>query len=139
RLDAIMVKQSLKWGDIVSGTIDNRLGQLTHARYILRGSVTGSGGQLHVKAQLYETETTRLVTTFQAAGSRTMLNDLSEGLAGDLVAFLTSRKVNRPPNPSREVVSGPTSAVDLFFNSGLGYYRQGQFVRAITEFMKVLA
>src|SRR5262249_61277720 len=68
RLDEIARERSLTWQQYVTQTPLSRIGTLSQARYIARGSFTRTGNRLVVQALVYETETTRLVTS--APGAR---------------------------------------------------------------------
>ena len=59
-MEEIFAERSLNWQGFSEKDAFQKAGQLAQARYILRGSISGSANLLGINALLYETETTRL-------------------------------------------------------------------------------
>jgi len=131
RLDAIIAEQGLKWENVMKDKAYGRLGQLTQAHYILRGSFMPDPQGLRIEALLYETETTRLLKTFEARGPQKSLNAMSERLVVDLIAAVIPEKGALPVDADPET--------HLHMARGLASYHQGEYYKAIPEFMKILA
>ena len=132
RLDEIARERSLTWQQYVAQTPLSRIGTLSQARYIARGSFTRTGNRLLVQALVYETETTRLVTTAQGAGDAGALVAVCEDLAGKIARALPAEAAAALPaddDPERS----------LLMIEGLGYFYSAQFNKAIPAFMKILA
>jgi len=132
RLEAIVQEQSLSWQQYVAQTPLARIGKLSQARYIARGSFTRSGERLHVQALVYETESTQLVSAAEAGGDRGALAPLAEELADKIARALVSPTAARLPvddDPERS----------LLMIQGLGYFYGAQYEKAVPTFMKVLA
>jgi TolB-like protein len=132
RLDEIARERSLTWQQYVAQTPLSRIGTLSQARYIARGSFTRSGNRLLVQALVYETETTRLVATAQGAGDAGALVAVCEELAGKIARALPTETAAALPaedDPERS----------LLMIEGLGYFYSGQFNKAVPAFMKILA
>jgi TolB-like protein len=132
RLDEIARERSLTWQQYVAQTPLSRIGSLSQARYITRGSFTRAGHRLLVQVLVYETETTRLVTSARGAGDAGALVPVCEELAGKIVrAFPSETAAALPtdddPERSRLMIEG------------LGYFYSSQFNKAVPAFMKLLA
>ncbi|HKW91410.1 MAG TPA: tetratricopeptide repeat protein [Methylomirabilota bacterium] len=132
RLDEVAREKSLTWQQYVSQTSLSRIGTLSQARYIARGSFTRTGNRLLVQALVYETETTRLVASAQGAGDASALVAVCEDLAGKIARALPTETAAALPaddDPERS----------LLMIQGLGYFYSGQFNKAVPAFMKILA
>lgn len=132
QLDTIVKERSLSWQQYVAQTSLNRLGKLSQARYIARGSFTRSGDGLHVQALVYETETTRLVTAAEVRGDPAALVSLSEELADKIAKVLPTGTAPALPgddDPERS----------LLMIQGLGHFYSAQYNKAVPAFMKILA
>ena len=132
RLDDMARERSLTWQQYVSQTPLRRIGTLSQARYITRGSVTRAGNRLLVQALVYETETTRLVASAQSAGDAGALVAVCEDLAGKIARALPAEAAAALPaddDPERS----------LLMIEGLGYFYSAQFNKAVPAFMKILA
>jgi TolB-like protein len=132
RLDEIARERSLTWQQYVSQTPLGRIGTLSQARYITRGSFTRAGNRLVVQALVYETETTRLVTSAQGTGEAGALVVVCEELAGKIARALPAQIAAVLPaddDPERS----------LLMIEGLGYFYSAQFNKAVPAFMKILA
>jgi TolB-like protein len=132
RLDEIAKERSLTWQQYVSQTPLGRIGTLSQARYITRGSFTRAGNRLLVQALVYETETTRLVTSAQGAGDAGALVAVCEDLAGKIARALPTETAAALPaddDPERS----------LLMIEGLGHFYSAQFNKAVPAFMKILA
>jgi len=132
RLDEIVREKSLTWQQYVSQTSLSRIGSLSQARYIARGSFTRTGSRLVVQALVYETETTRLITSAQGAGDAGALVAVCEDLAGKIVRALPTETAAALPaddDPERS----------LLMIEGLGSFYSAQFNKAVPAFMKILS
>lgn len=132
RLDAIARERSLSWQQYVAQTSLNRMGRLSQARYIARGSFTRTGDRLRIQAHVYETETTRLVASAEAHGDPAALVSVCEELAGRIARALPTEAALALPvddEPERS----------LLMIQGLGYFYSAQFNKAVPAFMKILA
>ena len=132
RLDEIARERSLTWQQYVAQTPLSRIGTLSQARYIARGSFTRTGNRLIVQVLVYETETTRLVTSAQGAGDAGALVAACEELAGRIARALPTETAAALPaddDPERS----------LLMIEGLGYFYSAQFNKAVPAFMKILA
>jgi TolB-like protein len=132
RLDEIAREKSLTWQQYVSQTSLRRIGTLSQARYIARGSFTRTGNRLVVQALVYETETTRLVTSAQGAGDAGALVAVCEELAGKIARTL-------PGEPAAALPADDDPERSLLMIEGLGYFYGAQFNKAVPAFMKILA
>ena len=132
RLDEIARERSLTWQQYVAQTPLHRIGTLSQARYITRGSFTRAGNRLLVQALVYETETTRLVASARGAGDAGALVAVCEELAGKLAGALPAETAAALPaddDPERS----------LLMIEGLGHFYSAQFNKAVPAFMKILA
>jgi len=132
QLDAIVKERSLDWQQYVAQTPVSRIGKLSQARYIARGSFTRAGERLHVQALVFETESTRLVTAAEARGDGTALVSLAEELADKITRALPSATAQGLPvddDPERS----------LLMIQGLGHFYSAQYNKAVPAFMKILA
>jgi TolB-like protein len=132
RLDEIARERSLTWQQYVAQTPLGRIGALSQARYIARGSFTRTGNRLLVQALVYETETTRLVASAQGTGDAGALVAVCEELAGKIARALptaTAAALPADDDPERS----------LLMIEGLGYFYSAQFNKAVPAFMKILA
>ncbi len=132
RLDEIARERSLTWQQYVSQTSLSRIGTLSQARYITRGSFTRTGNRLLVQALVYETETARLVASVQGGGDAGALVAICEELAGKIARALPTETAAALPaedDPERS----------LLMIEGLGYFYGSQFNKAVPAFMKILA
>ena len=132
RLDEIARERSLTWQQYVSQTPLSRIGTLSQARYITRGSFTRAGNRLLVQALVYETETTRLVTSAQGAGDAGALVAVCEELAGKIARAL-------PVEGAPALTADDDPERSLLMIEGLGYFYSSQFNKAVPAFMKILA
>lgn len=132
QLDAIVKERSLSWQQYVAQTSVNRIGKLSQARYIVRGSFTRAGDRLHVQALVYETETTRLVTAAEVRGDPAALVSLSDELADKIVKVL--RTGSAPALPADD---DPERS--LLMIQGLGHFYSAQYNKAVPAFMHILA
>jgi len=132
RLDEIARERSLTWQQYVSQTPLSRIGTLSQARYITRGSFTRAGNRLLVQALVYETETTRLVTSAQGAGDTGTLVAVCEDLAGKIARAL-------PTETAAALLADDDPERSLLMIEGLGYFYSAQFNKAVPAFMKILA
>ena len=133
RLDQLMAEEGLKRENLTSETAIGQIGHLAQAQYILRGSVTGADKNLEVRAFLYETESLRLVKSFESRKD-VNLNGHAESIAHAVAQFFAA---DLKPLPLLPV--DPEPDMNLHKIQGLGYYYEGQYTKAIPEFMKVLA
>lgn len=134
QLDAIVREQSLSWQQYAEEHSIQHIGTFSQAEYVLRGSFTRTGGELHIQAVVHETETTRLVASAEASGDPDELISLCRQLANGIVKFFstTTAEVSALPvdeDPERSA---------LMIN-GLGYFYSAQFHKAFPAFMKILA
>ena len=132
QLDAIARERSLSWQQYVAQTSLNRMGSLSQARYIARGSFTRTGDRLHVQALVYETETTRLVTSAEVHGDPATLVSVCEELADKIARGL-------PANAQLSLPVDDDAERNLLMVQGLGYFYSSQFNKAVPAFMKILA
>jgi TolB-like protein len=131
-LDAIARERSLSWQQYVAQTSLNRMGSLSQARYIARGSVTRTGDRVTIQALVYETETTRLVTSAEAGGDPATLVSMCEELARRIAKSL-------PPEARVSLPADDDPERSLLMIEGLGYFYSAQFNRAVPAFMKIRA
>ena len=132
RLDAIARERSLSWQQYVAETSLNRMGSLSQARYIARGSFTRTRDRLRVQVLVYETETTRLVTSAEVHGDATTLVPVCEELADRIARGLPA---NAPPS----LPADDDPERSLLMIQGFGYFYGSQFNKAVSAFMKILA
>lgn len=132
RLDEIARERSLTWQQYVAQTPLSRIGTMSQARYIARGSFTRAGNRLLVQALVYETETTRLVTSAQGAGDAGALVAVCEDLAGKIARAL-------PTETAAALPADDDAERSLLMIEGLGYFYSAQFNKAVPAFMKILA
>jgi TolB-like protein len=132
QLDAIARERSLSWQQYVAQTSLNRIGSLSQARYIARGSLTRTGDRLHIQALVYETETTRLVTSAEVRGDPATLVSICEELAAKIANGLS-------PNVRLPMPVDDDPERSLLMIQGLGYFYSSQFNKAVPAFMKILA
>jgi len=134
RLEVIMTEQSLKWENVMTQKA-LQLGQLTQARYILRGSLIMDPKGLRIQANLYETETVRMLKSFAVSGSVKQIESLCDKLARDMANFFISAGDGFPQS---DILPDPDLEINSWMAEGLSFYHQNQFAKAIPEFMKVL-
>jgi tetratricopeptide (TPR) repeat protein len=135
KLEALMSEQSLKWENVLEAKSFSKVGQLAQARYILRGSILPVGKKPQLQALLFDTETTRLLKSFEAAKSAASVEAQCDSIAAQVATFL--RSAPRPAGVQAPSDSDPVTRQQ--FASGLAYFHQGQYAKAIPEFMKVLS
>ena len=111
-----------------------RIGALTPARYVLRGSLTLRDGELHIQALVFDVASTRLRFSGQAQGPLAEIPGwLCESLPAELAAAL-----------AEETVAGATLAdaerpeVQNLLIEGLGHYYNGDYAKALPAFIKLL-
>jgi TolB-like protein len=109
-----------------------RLGKLTGANILVKGSFTLQDKRIAVVVHAYQLETTRLLASAQSSNKLSELATLGETLASKLVARLTRSEgldavlpVDRHPQ------------INLHFMKGLGFYYNQLYDHAIAEFMLV--
>jgi TolB-like protein len=132
QLDAIARERSLSWQQYVARTSLSRMGRLSQARYVARGSFTRSGDRLLVQALVYETETTRLVTSAEVRGDPAALVPACEELADKIAKAL-------PTGPAAALPVDDDPERSLLMIQGLGHFYSGRFNQAVPAFMKILA
>jgi len=139
KLDVLLAEQSLRWENVMEKKSYGELGRLAQARYLVRGSFISQGRTLRIQALLYETETMRLVKSFEAQGEPASLNAMLDKIASELASSLSGGVQASPAVRRAELPSDPDPQVNLHLIYGLGYYYGGQYTQAIPEFMKILA
>ena len=133
RLDVLASERSLSWQQY-AGERGAEAGGLAPAQYIVRGSFTLSNGRLEVQALLYETETTRLVTSAKAAGDANSPIQICDELAATLTKVPASTAAAPWTLPADDDPERSRLMID-----GLGKFYTGQFHQAVPAFMKILA
>ncbi|MFQ5960638.1 MAG: tetratricopeptide repeat protein [Candidatus Methylomirabilales bacterium] len=134
QLAAIVQEQSLSWQQFVHKHPIKHIGKFSQAEYVVRGSFTRSGGQLHVQLLVYETETTRLVTSAETSGNTDELIPVCQQLASRIVESFSTTTVAGSALP---VDKDPEKSTLMI--KGLGHFYSAQFHKAIPAFMKILA
>ena len=133
RLDAIVQEKSLSWQQYVEGHSLKKIGELSLAEYIIRGSLTMAGADLNIQILVYRTETTQLVKSIEVKGNPNQLTDLCRQLAAELVNFFSTATASATPLPVDEDPEKSSLMI-----SGLGYFYSAQFHRAFPAFMKII-
>lgn len=134
RLDSILREQSLSWQQYVEVHSLRQIGKFVQADYILRGSFTRVGSKLQVQALVYETETTRLVTSAESKGDADDLVTVCRQLADGMMRFFSAQTGKAPTLPADDDPEKTALMID-----GLGYFYSGQLHKAFPAFMKMLA
>jgi len=129
-IDHIVREFSLQ--DFTSPESQARLGELTQAKFILRGSFLDNNSALELTGILYDTESAQVVKTFSVENTL-KLNAAVQSLAVQLAGFLET-EINELPN--LPVEEDPQKSLAMIY--GLGYYHNRQYPQAITQFMKIL-
>ena len=129
----IFAERSLSWQGFSEKDAFQKAGQLAQARYILRGSISGSANLLGINALLYETETTRLIRSIESRVPSNQLTSAVQDLAQQLAEHFETEIPELPELPLEE---DPVKSVNLMY--GLSYYYAGQYEKALTYTMKIL-
>ena len=132
-MEEIFAERSLSWQGFSEKDAFQKAGQLAQARYILRGSISGSANLLGINALLYETETTRLIRSIESRVPSNQLTSAVQDLAQQLAEHFETEIPEVPELPLEE---DPVKSVNLMY--GLSYYYAGQYEKALTYTMKIL-
>lgn len=132
-LERVMAEHSSSWEQVMTPSGAQQAGRLVQAKYLFRGSITGTDGRLTLQGMLYETATSRLVKTFEATGARKDINGSCQTLADGLAAYFSAPA---KPLPALPVEKDPETNLHLV--QGLGFYYNGIYAKAFPEFMKIL-
>ena len=132
-LNQFFAEKSLSWEGFKEKDSVDQLGKLVQAQYVLRGSIAGKHEALSITVTLQETETTRVLKTFEGHGRPAGLSDLAQNLAAQIAAYFKADPQKFSELPTDE---DPVKNLNLIY--GLGYYHNGQFADAITYFSKIL-
>src|SRR5262249_47582492 len=105
-----------------------RLGKLLNADRLLTGGITRTRKGLRVQAHVFDVQTTQLIFSEEAAGSRQELNPIAERLSG----AIASRISRAPPAPPAAADSHPEAS--NHFIRGIGFYYGNLYDHAAAEF-----
>jgi tetratricopeptide (TPR) repeat protein len=107
---------------------------LSGARYIIRGTLRGTEGQLAVSAFLHDLASTRLIRAQEASGPASSLPDLLCGaVAPELVRGIGIEESGHAALPADDA---PWRSQLLI--SGIGHYYNGNYAEAFPAFLKLL-
>lgn len=132
-IEQVFFEKSLRWEGFTEEKSLTQLGKLTQARYIIRGSISGKENSLGINALLYETETTRLLKSFEGNGRADDLNHLAQRIARQIAEYF---KTDIKEMADLPLEKNPEKSVNFIY--GLGYYHSGQSELALAHFMKIL-
>ncbi len=135
-MEGIFAEKSLSWEGLSDEKSLSQLGKLAQARYVIRGSVSGNGDSLRINAFVYETETTRLLKSFEGVDKANHLTHLIQEIASDIAGYFKTDM--KDVKDLEELPLEEDPAKNLNFIYGLGYYHSGQSELALTYFMKIL-
>ncbi len=133
KLDQVMSEQGLKWENVMENQGASKAAHFAQAKYLLRGSLRGTKEDMEVQANLYETETTRLLKAFSSRGPKSM-SAHAQAIAAGVAQFFS---VPVPVMPALPSDADPETSLHRI--QGLGYYHTGQYNKAFPEFMKILS
>jgi len=133
QLEAIAHETALHKEGLTNPADMKKLGKVLQAKFILRGSFTNQGNGIQSRAFLYETDTARLVKSFETESNKSHLTLLCQKMAGEVAAFFQTEL-----KPLAELPPETDPEVNLHMIYGLGYFYSGQFHKAFPEFMKIL-
>ncbi len=138
-LDAIYEEKSLTWQGIVRDRSTLRTSALWQAKYIIRGSLIHKGDTpsdtetIEIKAFLHETESTRLLKSFEAQGPPNQLVHLCSEIASGIAGFF---QAELPPIEELPLDDDPQKSMLMIH--GLSAFHNGQPHTATACFLKIL-
>jgi len=135
-MEGIFTEKSLSWEGFTEENSLNQLGKLAQAKYLVRGSVSGKDNSFFINVFLYETETSRLLTSFESTDPEDNLTKTAQLIASQISEYFQAniKKVKDLENLSLD--ENPERSLNLIY--GLGYYHNGQSELAMSYFMKIL-
>lgn len=132
-MESVFTEKSLSWEGFKEEKTYSQLGQLSQARYIIKGSVNGDDQSLTIHAFLYDTESTRLIKAFECSTVPSGINQAIQQLALEIAQYFRIKAAEVKDLPVEE---DPEKSLNLIY--GLGYYHNGRFEKALGYFMKIL-
>ena len=131
-LDKVLKEQGLSV--LAEPGTQARVGHAVGARFVLTGSISAAGQQLHITAHLLEVSTTRVARSAKVTARGDDLIDPVDRLARELIGQFD---LELPRLTPEQIDNSPEA--NWHFARGLGYYYAGMHEHAATQFLEALA